>query len=99
MKKFAVFNPADGSYTQVNTIEEAVTMAAQIACAFFMQQTNNAPFSVVEIDENGAETWRTASGEQIDSPAAIKARLEAEMRKIESFRNAGAIPVAMLGQE
>lgn len=96
MKKYAVFNPADGLYTQVDTIEEAVAKSAEIACAFFLEHTHNNPFSVVQIAENGDETWYLASGEMMDSPAQIQAKLEAQLRKAEAFVNAGVMPVTTL---
>jgi len=100
MKQYAVLNPNDGSYTRVDTIEDAIVKSAENACAFFMTHTHGAPFSVVEIDDSGAETWYSASGELIESPDEMQARIEAELRarfrETEPYINAGVIPSTTL---
>lgn len=96
MQKFAVYNPLDGSSVLFDTIEETVAAATDVAFAMYLNYVHDAPFSLVDIAEDGAETWSTPDGVVIDSPAQIKAKLEKQIRHMQAFENAGAIQVTTL---
>lgn len=96
MQKFAVYNPLDGMYKLFDTIEETVVAATEVAFAMYSNYVHDAPFSVVDIADNGAETWSTPAGDIYDSPTQIKAKLERQIRQMQAFANAGAIQVTTL---
>lgn len=69
--KYAVLNPSIGEYEYVENESDVSAKVAEIALAFYMEHTHNAPVSKVEIDETGAEIWYSASGEIIDRSAIV----------------------------
>jgi len=78
--KYAVFSPLTGTYTVVETIEQATEAASQIAYDFYYTQTGNSPVNTIEIDDNGGEVWKSANGDRILSPAEIQARIDAKLK-------------------
>lgn len=71
-KIYAVFNGDTGEYTRVNTIDECLDKVVQNAYLMLMHYTHDSPYSVVQINDDGTETWYSASGEEILSPTQIK---------------------------
>jgi len=55
--KYALLNPADGSYTYYDTEEETKLELAKKALSFFISHAHGIAYSKIEIDENGWETW------------------------------------------
>jgi hypothetical protein len=78
--KYAVFNPLDGSYTILETIEEATTAASEIAYNFYYAQAGGSPVNTIEIDDNGGEVWKDVNGQRFLSPAEIQARIDAKLK-------------------
>jgi len=64
--KYAILNPQNGGYVYVNTEEEIEPKKQELALAFYLYQTHNAPVSVVETDEEGQETWTVYPGQTQD---------------------------------
>lgn len=95
-QQFAVLDPATGQYTKFDTAEAALDAGAQIAANFYLAQTHGRPFAVIEVAENGAETWAAPDGTPMMSPEQIAADAAARIRHLESFTNAGTIPVTNL---
>lgn len=86
MRKYAALNPADGSYTYVQSIEELKATIAQRAWAFFLLHTHNTPYTVVDVDEvTGAEVWHAPNGDLRLSPQQIQAEIKAQIAAEESF--------------
>jgi hypothetical protein len=96
MKKFAVFNPTDGSYKKFDSIEDALAEASDVAFNIYMRHVHETPFSTIEVAEDGTEIWRAPNGDIHDSPELIKAKLEVKIRKMKAFADAGVIPVTTL---
>jgi hypothetical protein len=95
--KYAVLNPADGTYTYVNTLEEVVEKAAFFALSFYLIHVHDSPYSIVEVSENGAEAWTSPTGEAVLSPSQIEAQIRSELQKTGSFTVSGEIPVTVVG--
>ena len=57
MEKYALLNPADGSYTYYSTEEEVKMELAKKALSFFITHSHGIAYSKIIIDENGWETW------------------------------------------
>jgi hypothetical protein len=64
---YKIFNPADGLYTNVETLDECLKITAERAYNLYMQYTHQQPYSIVEITEEGYEVWNdnTIDEEQI----------------------------------
>ena len=84
MKKYSVLNPTNGSYQDAETLDECLNLVSEIAYNLLLNYTHNQPYSVVEIHDDGSETWRNPAGEEILSPAQIKANIKG--------RGTGTIP-------
>lgn len=72
MKKYAVFNPLDGQYYFVDTIQECQEKMANISYDFYMFHTHNSPVSLVEYFEDGSENWKSADGTIIQITKEMK---------------------------
>ena len=55
--KYAILDPQNGGYVYVETEAEIEAKKAEMAMNFYLSHTHNAPVSVVEINEEGQETW------------------------------------------
>lgn len=96
-RKYATFNPAAGEYVVVNTLEEATKKAAEFALAFYFLHTHDTPCTVIDVAEDGSETWTSLSGEAVLSPEQVSAELEAQMSASGRFTVSASIPVSHLG--
>lgn len=65
---YKVHNPYTGLYTDVDTIEDLQSALAVEAWRAYMTMTHGQPFSVVTINADGTQVWRTPNGNEI--PAA-----------------------------
>jgi hypothetical protein len=64
---YKIFNPNTGTYVDADSVGSAKEMLAQQALEFYFMHTHQSPISIVEIDDNGIETWRNpASGETLE---------------------------------
>jgi hypothetical protein len=93
--KYAYINPTTGQYSYANTPEELLNaLATQAATVYVNHYCNGSPYTLVETQEDGSEKWYAPDG----TPVLSAADIEAEIKHLESFKNAGVIPVTQLGQ-
>lgn len=59
INKYAVLNPADGQYTKVDSQEEAKKLYVKFVMEFFNFHVHGTPITVIEVNENGDETWKS----------------------------------------
>jgi hypothetical protein len=57
MIKYAIFNPLNGQYEYVDTVEQCQQTMANTAYGFYMLHSHNNPASIVEYFEDGSEKW------------------------------------------
>lgn len=88
MKKYSVLNPTTGLYQDAETLDECLDLVSETSYNLLLNYTHNQPYSVVEIHDDGSETWRNPAGEEILSPAQIKANIKG--------RGTGTIPQTTL---
>ena len=81
MKKYSVLNPTTGSYQDAETLDECLDLVSEIAYNLLLNYTRNQPYSVVEIHDDGSETWQNPAGEEILSPDQIKLNIKGRGRK------------------
>ena len=55
--RYAVLNPSAGEYVYVDSHNECLTKAKELAWQFYLTHTHNSPISQVDTDDTGAETW------------------------------------------
>lgn len=65
MKQYALLNPKTGSYELFNSREEAVPRFAEIALSLMLEHTQQSPFTIVETNEDGSQTWTAPDGSDI----------------------------------
>jgi hypothetical protein len=92
--KYAYIHPDTREYQYVDTREALQDALAKYAAETYVNHfCNGSPFTVVEVQEDGSEKWYAPTGEQVMTPAEV----EAKIKQLESFENAGEIPVSILG--
>jgi hypothetical protein len=62
---YKIINPENGEYVTKNTLEECVDFVAHVAINLLNSFTHNAPYSVVEINDDGSQVWRNPTGDEI----------------------------------
>lgn len=68
MKKFAVLNPMDGTYTYTEDETKRDQLIVVAALQLYMTHVHDTPYSIVEMTEDNKEQWSNPSGEYIPSP-------------------------------
>jgi hypothetical protein len=92
--KYAYIHPYTREYLYTESKEELQNALAQFAAQVYTEHyCNGALYTLVEAQEDGSEKWFSPTGESILSPAEIEQRI----KHLQSFANAGEIPVSILG--
>lgn len=82
MKKYALLNPSNGTYTYYETIDTLQAALVKRMFDFYRLQVHNTLYSVVDVDEvAGTETWRSPTGELELSPAQLLSELGILLRE------------------
>ncbi len=55
--KYKIFNPSDGLYTTVETLDECLELVSKRAFDLYMLHTHKQPYSVIELTPEGHEVW------------------------------------------
>jgi hypothetical protein len=76
MKIFKVFNPYSGLYTDALSPAELLETLAKEAWEAYLVLTHGQPFSVVEVNADGSQTWRSANGDPQMSPEEVQERMK-----------------------
>jgi hypothetical protein len=74
--KYAIFNPANGTYTYKDTYEEACSELASVGYEFYKSYSHGNPCTYIEVQEDGSEIWRSADGVVLPSPEDIRKEME-----------------------
>ena len=93
---YAVLNPMDGQYKKHNSLEEAVAYAGELAVSFFLSHTHDQPLSVVDVNDDGSETWSSAYGQAGLSPEQVIEQLKNYVTQAMAAHNAGTIQTTTL---
>lgn len=65
---YKVLNPGNGSYSSHEGLDECFEQIIKVAYAFYVSHTHNIPFSIVTVNSDGSETWRSPDGKDMPSP-------------------------------
>lgn len=74
--KYAVLNPLTGEYNYT-TVEELPNLIAKTAIEVYLSQVHDTLYSVVQLNIDGTETWKSPQGSEIIGVLAMQ-RLEKE---------------------
>ena len=70
--KYAIFDPLTGEYTRFNTPEERKSALAEKLINFYLHYASGQLYSVIEIHEDGSETWRNPQGDEIENQEELR---------------------------
>ena len=91
--KYAYIHPSTREYLYAETPEELLNALAGFAAETYVSHyCNGQPYTLVETLEDGSEKWYAPDG----TPVLTAAELEAQIKHMNSFANAGVIPVTNL---
>jgi len=82
MKKYAIRDFITGEYTFYDTDQDMITILAQQIIHSYLRLNHNSLWAVVEFNEDGSQTWRDATGNEIPDPVALRAQMEAELASL-----------------
>ena len=66
--KYAVYDPSENKYFYFETKDEAIKYFWKAMFNFSYCYFHNTPFSVVEINDDGSESWKSADGSDMENP-------------------------------
>lgn len=66
--KYSVINPTNGENVLYDTKEEALAAFWDLVMYMVNMHFHNTPYVLVDIDDNGVETWRNVDGEEVIRP-------------------------------
>jgi hypothetical protein len=78
MKKIAFFDYTTGQYTFHDIGDNIAELIAKKIMQTTMHYTHNAPWNIVEINDDGSYTWKNAVEQIMPTPLAV----EEELRKL-----------------
>ncbi len=73
---YKILNPTTGEYTTAETLEACTEALADAAIYVLNKFTLDAPYSVVDINEDGSQTWRNPRGEEIVNLEELNTKLK-----------------------
>jgi hypothetical protein len=92
--KYAYIHPTSREYLYANSPEELLNALATFAAQTYVDHyCNGSPYTLVDVQEDGSEKWYAPDG----TPVLSAADIEAKIKQMQSFQNAGVIPVMTLG--
>lgn len=75
MRKYGVFNTLTGLTDRVDTVDQAIDALGSIVADNVMMIRGRCPITVIDIAEDGTETWSNGDGIEVQSDAV---RIKAE---------------------
>ena len=91
--KYAYIHPTTREYIFVESREALIAILAELAAQTYVDHyCNGMAYTVVKTQEDGSEKWYAPTGEQVMTPVEIAAKI----KQVQSFVNAGEIPVTIL---
>lgn len=91
MRKFAVLNPLDGTYTYTTDEVERDKLIVDTMFKLFMSHVHDSPYTIVETTEDGKEQWYTPKGDNILNPNIIEEAFIAMHVQLESDKTPVAV--------
>lgn len=68
MKKLGFFDATTGQYSFYDLDENLVSKISKHIFDLHIKISNNVPWSIVEINDDGSQVWRNALGQEITAP-------------------------------
>jgi flagellar motor protein MotB len=73
---YKILKPYQGTHVDAHSMEELKQKLADEAWSAYLTLTQSTPFSVVTINADGSQIWRSPTGDEIPSPEEVQAMLE-----------------------
>lgn len=73
---YKILNPITGEYITVETVEACTEALADAAIYTLNKFTQDAPYSVVDINEDGSQVWRNPQGQETVNLEELTAKLK-----------------------
>ena len=81
--KYKILNPVTGQYDTFDTFDACADELGIRAWEFYLLHTHHNPYTVVEINDDGSETWRNPTGDELHDPNAV---LDDVIEEIKAFK-------------
>jgi len=95
--KYAIFNPADGTYTYKDTYEDACLELVSVGYEFYKLHCHGHPCAYVEVQDDGSEIWKNSDGVVVPSPADVQKQIKKQALMMASITsNFGTLPTVTL---
>jgi hypothetical protein len=69
--KYKILNPLTGQYDTFDTFDACANELGARAWEFYLLHTHYNPYTVIEVNDDGAETWRNPTGDELRDPDAV----------------------------
>ena len=76
MRIYKIHNPYSGMYVDVSNVAELAEVLAQQAWEAYMILTHNQPITVVDINDDGSQIWRSPQGDVYPTPEEIQEKMK-----------------------
>jgi len=73
---YKILNPTTGEYIAAETLEACTEALADTAMYLLNKFTLDAPYSVVDINEDGSQVWRNPQGQETVNLEELTAKLK-----------------------
>lgn len=80
MRKYGVFNTLTGLTERVDTLDQATDIIASVVAEVVIAMRSRCPIAVIDIAEDGSETWRGVDGIEVPNE-------EAQARSLAAIRS------------
>lgn len=72
IRLYKIHDPYTGTYHDVTSREELKTELVKAAWKAYLVLTHGTPFGIVDINENGSQTWVSPPQEEMDEILAVE---------------------------
>ena len=69
--KYKILNPMTGQYDTFDTFDDCANELGARAWEFYLLHTHYNPYTVVEVNDDGSETWRNPTSDELRDPDAV----------------------------
>jgi len=74
--QYAILSPVTGTYTKVDDPKQVPALIAQAALDFYLAHTHQSPYTIINVNDDGSETWTSIKGEVLFDSVEAKKQLD-----------------------
>ena len=87
---YKVFDPYTGLYSDASSPDELKELLAERAWAAYLELTNYCPIAIVNINNDGSQTWKSHNNEIMPNYDELRTALEKKRKQM--------MPITELGE-